>query len=81
MAFAKIGAPHNVLVNAIRPGATETPGHLQRYPNTSNFSARANLVPLKRMAKPSEISNMVLFLASAKSSFITNTIISVTGGE
>jgi NAD(P)-dependent dehydrogenase (short-subunit alcohol dehydrogenase family) len=33
------------------------------------------------MAKPSEISNMVLFLASAKSSFITNTIISVTGGE
>ena len=81
MAFAKIGASHNVLVNAIRPGATETPGHLQRYPNTSDFSARANLVPLKRMAKPSEISNMVLFLASAKSSFITNTIISVTGGE
>jgi len=81
MAFAKIGAPHNVLVNAIRPGATETPGHLQRYPNTSDFSARANLVPLKRMAKPSEISNMVLFLASAKSSFITNAIISVTGGE
>ena len=81
MAFAKIGAPHNVLVNAIRPGATETPGHLQRYPNTSDFSARANLVPLKRMAKPSEISNMVLSLASAKSSFITNAIISVAGGE
>ncbi len=81
MAFAKIGAPHNVLVNAIRPGATETPGHLQRYPNTSDFSARANLVPLKRMAKPSEISNAVLFLASSKSSFITNTIINVTGGE
>ena len=81
MAFAKIGAPHNVLVNAIRPGATNTPGHLQRYPDTSDFSARVNLVPLKRLAKPSEISNMVLFLASSKSSFITNTIISVTGGE
>jgi NAD(P)-dependent dehydrogenase (short-subunit alcohol dehydrogenase family) len=81
MAFAKIGAPHNVLVNAIRPGATNTPGHLQRYPDTSDFSARVNLVPLKRLAKPSEISNMVLFLASSKSSFITNAIISVTGGE
>ena len=81
MAFAKIGAPHNVLVNAIRPGATKTPGYLQRYPNTSAFSARVNLVPLKRLAEPSEISNMVLFLASSKSSFTTNTIISVAGGE
>ena len=81
MAFAKIGAPHNVLVNAIRPGATKTPGHLQRYPDPSDFSARVNLVPLKRLAKPSEISNMVLFLASSKSSFTTNTIISVAGGE
>ena len=33
MAFAKIGAPHNVLINTIRPGATETPGHIQRYPD------------------------------------------------
>lgn len=81
MSFAKLGAPNNVLVNTIRPGATATPGHLQRYPNKSDFSARTNLVPLKRMAKPSEISNMVLFLASEKSSFITNTIMKVTGGE
>ena len=81
MAFAKIGAPHNVLVNAIRPGATKTPGHRQRYPDTSDFSARVNLVPLKRLAEPSEISNAVLLLASSKSSFITNTIISVAGGE
>ena len=81
MEFAKIGASHNVLVNTIRPGATETPGHIQRYPNARDISARANLVPLKRMAKPSEISNMVLFLASGKSSFITNTIMKVSGGE
>jgi len=81
MAFAKLGAPNNVLVNAIRPGATETSGHIQRYPNTKDLIARANLVPLKRMGKPEEISNMVLFLASAKSSFITNTIIKVSGGE
>ena len=80
MAFAKIGAPHNVLVNAIRPGATKTPTIIKRY-DRNNLSARVNLIPLKRLAKPSEISNMVLFLASSKSSFTTNTIISVTGGE
>jgi len=79
IAFAKIGAPHNVLVNAIRPGATKTPFHKKIGRN--DLSARINLVPLKRLAKPSEISNTVLFLASSKSSFITNTIINVTGGE
>jgi NAD(P)-dependent dehydrogenase (short-subunit alcohol dehydrogenase family) len=79
MAFAKIGAPHNVLVNAIRPGVTDTPFHKKIGRN--DLSGRINLVPLKRLAKPSEISHTVLFLASSKSSFITNTIISVTGGE
>jgi NAD(P)-dependent dehydrogenase (short-subunit alcohol dehydrogenase family) len=79
MAFAKIGASHNILVNAIRPGVTDTPFHKKIGRN--DLSARRNLVPLKRLAKPSEISHMVLFLASSKSSFITNTIISVTGGE
>ena len=79
IAFAKRGAPHNVLVNAIRPGATKTPFHKKIGRN--DLSARVKLVPLKRLAKPSEISNAVLFLASSKSSFITNTIINVTGGE
>jgi len=79
MAFAKIGAPHNVLVNAIRPGVTDTPFHKKMGRN--DLSARINLVPLKRLAKPSEISNTVLFLASSKSSFTTNTVISVAGGE
>ena len=79
MAFAKIGAPHNVLVNAIRPGVTDTPFHKKIGRN--DLSERINLVPLKRIAKSSEISHTVLFLASSKSSFITNTIISVTGGE
>ena len=79
IAFAKRGAPHNVLVNAIRPGATKTPFHKKI--GRKDLSARTNLVPLKRLAKPSEISNAVLFLAGSKSSFITNTIINVTGGE
>ena len=79
IAFAKRGAPHNVLVNAIRPGATKTPFHKKIGRN--DLSARVNLIPLKRLAKPSEISNAVLFLASSKSSFITNTIINVTGAE
>jgi 3-oxoacyl-[acyl-carrier protein] reductase len=77
--LAKAGAPFNVLVNAIRPGVTDTPFHQKIGRN--DLTARATLIPLKRIAKPSEISNMVIFLASEKSSFVTNTVIDVAGGE
>jgi NAD(P)-dependent dehydrogenase (short-subunit alcohol dehydrogenase family) len=39
------------------------------------------MIPLKRMTQPSEISNVVLFLASEKGSYITGAVISVFGGE
>lgn len=77
--FAKAGATCNVLVNAVRPGVTDTPLHKKT--SRKDLSARIDLVPLKRLAHPAEVSAMVLFLASKKSSFITNTIIDVAGGE
>lgn len=77
--LAKAGAPFNVLINAIRPGVTDTPFHKKI--GREDLSSRATLIPLKRIAQPSEISNMVIFLASQKSSFITNTVIDVAGGE
>jgi NAD(P)-dependent dehydrogenase (short-subunit alcohol dehydrogenase family) len=36
--------------------------------------------PLRRMATPDEIANVVAFLASDESSYITGTAIEVTGG-
>lgn len=77
--FAKAGAPFNVLVNAVQAGVTDTPLH--KKVGKTDLSRRISLVPLKRLAKPSEISNMVLFLASEESSYITGTVVSVAGGE
>ncbi len=79
IATAKICAKNNILVNAIRPGATQTPFHEKM--GRKNLKARTDLVPLKRMAKPEEISNAVVFLCSNKSTFITNSILDVRGGE
>ena len=77
--LAKEGAPYNVLVNAIQAGVTDTPFH-QRLGRTT-LSDRAKLVPLKRAARPEEIANAVLFLASDASSYTTGTILPVAGGE
>ncbi len=79
MSFAKAGAPVNVLVNAIRAGVTDTPLHEKM--GRSDMSQRIGLIPLRRLALPSEISEAVLFLASERSSYITGTILTVAGGE
>ncbi len=77
--FAKEGASRNVLVNAIRVGVTETDFHekMGRY----DLATRAKVIPLQRIAQPQEVANMVLFLASEESSFVTGSTIPVSGGE
>ena len=79
MSFAKAGAPHNVLVNAVRAGVTDTEFHAKL--NRPDLSKRINLVPLKRLAEPKEIAEAVLFLAGNQSSYVTGTILTVAGGE
>ena len=41
---------------------------------------RINLIPMKRMAKPIEMANYLVFLASEENSFMTNETLSVTSG-
>lgn len=77
--FSKSGAPHNVLVNTVRAGVTDTPLHQKIGRN--DLSKRIELIPMNRMASSSEISQVVLFLASDKSSYITGTILTAAGGE
>jgi NAD(P)-dependent dehydrogenase (short-subunit alcohol dehydrogenase family) len=77
--FARAGAPHNVLVNTVRAGVTNTPFHQKI--GRDDLSERAHLIPLKRVAEPREIAEAVLFLASEKASYITGSTITVAGGE
>jgi NAD(P)-dependent dehydrogenase (short-subunit alcohol dehydrogenase family) len=77
--LAKEGASHNVLVNAIRAGVTDTKFH-ERLGRT-DLVKRTQSIPLKRLAMPQEIAGVVLFLASDASSFITGSTIPVAGGE
>jgi NAD(P)-dependent dehydrogenase (short-subunit alcohol dehydrogenase family) len=74
-------AQQNVRVNAVSPGAVETP-MFERFTGKED-SARAQLAsmhPMGRVARPEEIANAVLFLCSDHSSFVTGHTLAVDGG-
>ena len=70
---------YNIRVNAISPGLTETDLMLS---NTKKEIIKKEIerISLKRIAKPNEISSVILFLASEKSSYINGQNIIVDGG-
>lgn len=73
-----------IRVNAVSPGATDTPGlsHLLASSETGQqrFKMIPSSVPLGRPGTPDEIAKAVLFLASDDSSYITGTELFVDGG-
>lgn len=73
-------ASYNIRVNAIAPGAIDTPMAASVKDDPKILEATLTRVPLKRMGKPEEISNAVLFLASDASSYMTGSVMVVDGG-
>ena len=76
--LAKELAPYNIRINAIAPGLTETDMALQMERKAKD--TMLNDSAMQRLAKPIEIANTALFLASDLSNFINGQIIRVDGG-
>ena len=75
------GAAFGVRVNAVAPGPIET-AMLDRF--TGSADRKAGMVagiPLQRAGQPREIADAIVFVASARASFITGQIINVNGGK
>lgn len=78
-AMARELAPRNIRVNAVNPGATETPIYAP-LPDEVKAAVAADSV-MNRLAHPDEIAGAVAYLASADASFATGSTINVNGGS
>lgn len=78
-AAAKELAYRGVRVNAIQPGVVNT--DMIRALPAEIVEAKLKEVPMGRGAEPEEIANVALFLASDLSSYMTGTVLEVTGGR
>jgi NAD(P)-dependent dehydrogenase (short-subunit alcohol dehydrogenase family) len=79
-ALAAEFSPHGVRVNAILPGAVDTPMFREKNSSAEEQAFLSNLHALKRVGRPEELARSVLYLASDDSSFVTGTASLVDGG-
>lgn len=78
--LAREWAKDNITSNAVSPGIVDTPmarGNM----NEARLSTVLASIPLGRLADPSEIANLVCFLASDEAAYITGANVDIHGGE
>jgi len=76
--LAKEGGPYGITVNAVSPGfiATE-PVKKQIGDREEEY---ASTVPLGRLGEPEDVANVVLFLTSSLSDYVTGIVLDINGG-
>jgi glucose 1-dehydrogenase len=73
-------APDGVRVNVVSPGMTHTPMTEKMYADPQIKKRREDIIPLGRIGDPSDIANVIEFLVSPLSSYVTGQDICVDGG-
>jgi glucose 1-dehydrogenase len=73
-------APHGITVVGVGPGAVATPINVETMEDPQLMAQLNAAIPLGRMARPEEIANLVVWLASDEASYVTATTVVVDGG-
>jgi len=77
-ALAREMARHQITVNTVCPGPTDTP--LFRSQPEKMQEALVRAIPMRRLARPAEVAAAIVFFASSAASFTTGQVVSVSGG-
>jgi 3-oxoacyl-[acyl-carrier protein] reductase len=79
--FAKELAPKKVRVNAVNPGPIHTEGFEAAGFKDSPFEATmVQMTPLGRLGLPKDVADLVTYLASDNSGWVTGSLIDAAGG-
>ena len=78
--LAKEVAADGIRVNAIRPGIIYTDLHAKGG-EPGRVDRMKDLIPMKRGGYPEEVADCIMWLVSDKASYVTGTIVDVTGGR
>jgi glucose 1-dehydrogenase len=73
-------APFGIRVNNVAPGAIATPINAATLSDPAKVKRLQELVPLGRIGRPEEVAEVVLFLASDRSGYVTGSTYYVDGG-
>ena len=76
--LAREVARHNINVNCVCPGPTDTP--LMAAVPEKVHDALLKAIPFRRLARPEEIADAIVFFASDRASYVTGQVLSVSGG-
>jgi 2-hydroxycyclohexanecarboxyl-CoA dehydrogenase len=80
-AIARETARHGVNANAVCPGPTDTALFASMGGDNPKLrEALTKAIPFRRLAQPSDLANVVAFLASDEASYVTGQTVSVSGG-
>jgi NAD(P)-dependent dehydrogenase (short-subunit alcohol dehydrogenase family) len=75
-------APFGITVNMVAPGPIQGTHMFHEIvpAGSARETALANAIPVKRLGKPEDVANAVLFFASGEASFVTGQVLYVCGG-
>ena len=72
-------SPYNIRVNSVHPGVIQTP-MLEQENVKEQVEKFKKSIPMRRVAQPEEVTNMVIFLSSNESSYSTGSEFIIDGG-
>ncbi len=72
---------HGITVNTVAPGGILTDMNLHVFPTEESRIRRAATLPVRRMGKPEDVANCVLFLCDDASSYLTGQTLHPSGGN